>query len=107
MDIVSVSGRTVRVRLHDPENLTRRALPDGVDGIVVVSCVSEDAPTAASPWKWEGNLSRNLADIAFPDSVAAGKTVWVAAAYFNERKQAGQFCTPVSTNVQGGASAAA
>jgi hypothetical protein len=107
VDIDRVFGRTVRIKLHDPEFPSRRGKAPGIDGMVVVSCVSDDEPTGASNWRYEGALTKHTADIVFSDSVPAGAKVWISAAYFNERKQQGVFSTPISTNLQGGATAEA
>jgi hypothetical protein len=107
LDIVSVTGRTVRIKLHDSQVATRKGFPLGVIGATVVSYVGTDTPTAASIWKYEGLTGRPVVDIVFPATVADGAKVWLAASWFNFRKENGPACTPVQTNVQGGAQAAA
>jgi hypothetical protein len=107
LDVVSVTGRTVRIRLHDSQQPSRRGRPPGVSGAAVVSCVSAEIPTVASDWRWQGNTGTLVADVTFPDTVPAGAQVWIAATWFNDRKEPGPACTPVSTFLQGGAAAAA
>jgi len=107
MDIVSVTGRTVRIQLHDTEILSRRALPEGVIGAAIVSYVGNDTPTEASTWKYEGLTGKLTVDVSFPPTVADGAKVWIAASWFNYRKENGPACTPVATHLQGGAQAAA
>lgn len=106
-DITWVNGRTVRVKLHDSVVTSRRGRPPGVEGAYVVSYVGDDVPTTASTWRFEGGTGRLIADIVFPASVPAGAKVWIAAAWFNERKQSGPYSDPISTYLQGGAQAAA
>lgn len=101
LDVVSVSGRNVRIRLHDA-NTEKRGKPLGVLGAAVFSYVGAEAPTDPANWKWEGNTTKILFDIAFPLSVAPGAQVWLTAAWFNERTQNGPLCAPASTNVQFG-----
>ena len=108
LEIVSVVGRTVRVKLHDSQNEARRGMPDGVIGATVVSYVgTDDPPTTSSVWRFEGNTGKLIADVEFPSSLPAGQTVWLAASWFNFRKENGPACTPISTNLQGGAQAVA
>ena len=107
MGIVSVTGRTVRIKLHDTQVLSRRALPDGVIGATIVSYVGNDTPTAASTWKYVGLTGQLSVDVSFPPTVADGAKVWIAASWFNYRKENGPSCTPVATHLQGGAQAAA
>ena len=107
VDVKDVNGHTVRILVHGPDSL-RRALPEGCEGMAVFSHVGEVCPTDPSLFKFEGNTTRCVMDITFPDSVAPGATVWITAMYFNERKQSGPGSTPVSTKIQfGGMSMAA
>lgn len=108
LDIVSVSGRTVSIRLHDADNASKRGKPPGVDGAAVFSFVGATAPDDPSAYKFEGNTTRTTFDVVFPNTVAAGTQVWLTAMWFNERKQSGPACTPVGATVQfGGMSMAA
>jgi hypothetical protein len=107
LDVVSVLGRTVKIRLHDATDAARRGKPAGVDGATVLSYVGTTAPADLGAWKFEGNTARTTVDVAFPNSVAPGAQVWLTAMWFNERKQAGPNCAPVGTNVQFGGSMAA
>src|SRR5688500_18448639 len=85
LEVVSVNGRTVRVRLHDSEIPSSRAMPQGVIGATVVSYVGEQTPTAESTWKFEGNTGKLTADVVFPAAVENGATVWLAASWVNFR----------------------
>jgi hypothetical protein len=107
LDVVSVSGRTVKIRLHDATDASRRGKPAGVAGATVFSFVGEDAPTDPSAWKFEGNTTLTSFDIVFPNSVAPGTKVWTCAFWRNERDASGPACEPVSTNIQFGNSVAA
>jgi hypothetical protein len=102
LDIVSVVGRTVKIRLHDADNAGKRGKPAGVAGATVFSAVGDDAPVTEDGWKFEGNTTRTEIDVVFPNSVAAGAKVWLLAFWRNERDQSGPPCAPVSTNVQFG-----
>jgi hypothetical protein len=106
VDILSVDGSTVRVRMHDPENPTRRGKPDGVAGMTVFSFVGATAPTTEEDWTFQGNTTRTVVEINFPTGVPGAK-VWFTAFYRNERDQRGPAADPVGTNIAGGSAMAA
>ena len=105
--IKSTIGNTIRIKLIDTQNPTRRGKPDGVDGASVFSFVGETAPTDEAGWKFEGNTTLTTVDITFPSTVAPGAKVWVTAFWFNPRAESGPACTPVGANLPGGAAMAA
>jgi hypothetical protein len=107
MDIVSVAQNTVDVRLHDATDSSHRGKPVDVDGAAIFSFVGDEPPTADQGWNFEGNVTRTRVNIEFPASVAPGSKVWFTAFWFNERKEAGPLCAPISTRLQGGAAMAA
>jgi len=105
VDVNSVVGRVVTVRLHSATS-EGRAKPNGVGGAMVYTFVGETPPDELGEWFFQGNVTRTLFEIEFPNSVAPGTKVWVTAAWTNPRGQAGPACDPVSTHVQfGGVSA--
>lgn len=95
--IASVSGRTVVGRLSDPSDPTRRGLPPEVDGATVVSYTGSEPPSDVEAWSFVANVSRASFKTTFPATVAPGSKVWLAAFFFNERKQSGEASDPVST----------
>ena len=95
LDIISVIGRTVKVRLHDAGG-TGRGKPAGVNGATVLSFTGLTPPADLGEWKLEGLASKTTFDVVFPATLAPGATVWLASYWFNERKQAGPACAPVS-----------
>jgi hypothetical protein len=107
LDILSAVGNTVRIRLHDSGNPTRRGKPDGVAGASVFSFVGATPPAELADWKFEGNITRTTAEVVFPPATPAGSKVWVVAAWYNPRAQRGPACAPVATNIPGGAAQAA
>lgn len=107
MDIVSAVVRTVKVRMHDVANPTRRGKPAGVSGASVFSYVGATPPAEIAAWKFEGNTTRTTFDVQFDAAVASGSTVWICAFWYNPRAQSGPACAPVSTNLPGGAVMAA
>ena len=107
LDIVSVTGRSAKIRLHDAASTTKRGRPPGVAGASVFSFVGSSAPTDLTAWKFEGNTTRTVLDVAFSSTVAAGSTVWVTAFWYNPRAQRGPTCNPISTSIAGGMGMAA
>jgi hypothetical protein len=105
--VLSAVVRTLRVRLIDPANPTRRGKPLGVAGASVFSYVGETAPADLSAWKFEGSSSRTSFQVEFPATVAAGAKVWVSAFWFNAKQQQGPAATPQSANIPGGSALAA
>ena len=101
IDILSVVGWSVKLRLHSGD-LTSRAKPDGVKGATVFSYVGDTAPTNVDDWKFEGNVTKTETTIHFPSTLAAGTKVWTTAFWFNTTSQSGPAAAPVSTNLQGG-----
>lgn len=103
LDVLSVSGVTATIRLHDSTSGSKRGKPPGTIGASVFSFVGAAAPGDISAWKFEGSTGRVAKiDITFDSSLAAGTKVWFCAFWFNGRKQSGPACAPVSTNLPGG-----
>jgi hypothetical protein len=101
VDIVSVSGRTVRFRLHDSTTVRRRK-PAGVQGAVIFSFVGPEAPNERAALKFEGITTRTKAEVTFPVTVAPGEHVWLTAAWFNPRTQSGPMSRPAGAVIQFG-----
>jgi hypothetical protein len=76
INIVSVNGRLVTIRLFDPAHPTRKRIPLGVDGATVMSFVGTEPPEDVRAFKYEGSTSKTTVQILFPESVAAGTQVW-------------------------------
>src|SRR4051812_15554784 len=99
VDIVSVMGRTVKIRIHDAEGEGKRFKPAGVKGAAICTFVGATAPTDPSEYTWQGNTTRAIVDLPFDNDLAPGTLVWITAMYFNERQQNGPACTPVSATL--------
>ena len=107
IDIVSVIGRIVKVRIHDSQSESKRGKPAGCASAGVFSYSGSLAPTDPAAYKFEGITTRTVVDIEFPETVASGATVWLSACWYNPRGQSGVSCSPVSVTIQGGAARAA
>jgi hypothetical protein len=107
LEIVSTIGNTVRIRLKDIANPSRRGRPPGVDGAAIFSFVGAVAPTEESDWTFQGNTPRTSVNVTFPGATPPGAKVWFTAFWFNPRKQSGPAATALGINLPGGAAMAA
>ena len=107
LEVISVVGRTVKIKLHDSASGTKRGKPKGVAGASIFSFIGAAAPTDATAWKFEGNITTTNVTMLFPDSVASGAPVWFTAFWYNPRAMRGPGCAAVGTNIQGGSAMAA
>ena len=107
IDIVSVVGWTMRLRLHNGDS-TRRRKPAGVQGAYVFTYTGETPPTDVNAWKFEGSTSKTETKIIFPTTLAVGTKIWLTAAWVNAKLQTGPATVPISTQINyGGLSQAA
>lgn len=100
--VVSVSGRTVKLRLRDAANPHRVGRPVGVASATILSYVGTTPPASIGLWKFEGNVSKTVIDIVFPDTVPAGALVWFTVFWSNRKDEAGPTSDPISTYLQYG-----
>jgi hypothetical protein len=102
LSVTKVNGNTVSLRAANPNEPNSKARPPFVSGIAFFSYVGEEAPTDPAAFKFEGNTGRIDIDITFPASVAVGSSVWFVAFFFNNRKESGPACMPVSATLGSG-----
>jgi hypothetical protein len=102
VSIVSVNGRSVKLRLRDSANPHRVGRPVGVASATILSYVGTTPPAGIGAWKFEGNVAKTVIDIVFPDTVAPGALVWFTVFWSNRKDEAGPTCDPVSTYLQFG-----
>ena len=101
VDFISTVSRTVKIRIHDGTT-PKKSKPAGVKSASVYSFVGLTAPANVDAWKYEGNANKSVFDITFPDSVANGALIWVAAIWKNAKNQSGPPSDPISINIPGG-----
>jgi hypothetical protein len=107
IDIISTTGNTVKIRLHEAGEPTKRGKPAGVAGAAVFSFIGANPPTEMSDWNFEGLTTKTVLDIIFPAATSPGSKVWITAFWRNPRDQSGPAATPVTTNIPGGSAMAA
>ncbi|MCC6422985.1 MAG: hypothetical protein IT447_05855 [Phycisphaerales bacterium] len=100
MDILSISGRTVSIRLH--KQGSGRGKPTGVAGARLFSFVGETAPQDLRDWTFEGTDSRTKFSITLAADIPTGSRVWLTACWFNPMQECGPSCEPINTYVQYG-----
>jgi hypothetical protein len=106
LEVISVSGRLVHVRVHDTETESR-GLPFGAIGANIYSFVGPEAPADPRIYHFEGMTTRSKTEILFPDTVATGATIWLSACWVSARGQTSIGSVPISFTLQGGAIRAA
>ena len=102
MSVVKVNGTIVTVRMADPNEPTSNRRPPFVYGMALFSFVGAECPTDPAAFKFEGNTGRTEVSVTFPASVGVGETVWFTSMFFNNRKQSGPGCTPISATLGAG-----
>lgn len=107
VDIISVVGRHAKIRAHDAVNELNRGKAPGAVGVNVFTFVGPEAPTDPSQYQFQGMSTRCLVEIAFPNSVPSGSTVWVSCCWVGTRGNVGNGSVPISFTLQGGALPAA
>jgi hypothetical protein len=106
VDIVSVKGRVVVARVHEPGS-DRRGMPYGAPRANIYTYVGPNAPEDPREYHFEGATNRAKYTLLFPDSVPSGATIWIAASWVGGRGQVGFGGSPISFTLQGGAVAPA
>ena len=101
LDVISVVGRTVKIRVHDM-SMPKKTKPPGTVNATLFSFVGAVAPAGLSGWKFEGVTTRAIFDVNFSDTVPGGAQVWLTAYWSNARAETGPVSDPISTNLQGG-----
>jgi hypothetical protein len=96
-----VVGRTAYLRLTSPGS-EGRGRPAGVQGAIVMSYTGTTPPSDPALWRTEGLTTRTIFPVVFPPSTPGGALVWVTAAWYSPRGQAGPLAPPVQVYLAGG-----
>lgn len=96
VEVMLVSGRTIKIRLHGDEP-SRRGRPIDVAGASLFSFVGENPSEDPADWKFEGSTAKMTYDIEMAASVAPGSRVWVSAFWFNAKSEPGPMSQPTLT----------
>ena len=107
VEIISCTGRLVKIRVHDISSDSKRGKPASTIGANMYSFVGAQPPTDARAYHFEGMTTKSYTDILFPDTVASGATVWLCAGWVGTRGEVGISCDAVMFTLQGGSVRAA
>jgi hypothetical protein len=97
LDVLSVNGWTIRLRLHSE---SERAKPVGAAGAHLYCFVGDTAPAELSAWRPLADVTHSLTDVTVADA-EPGARVWLLGRWFNAKLQNGPLSQAVSTRVQG------
>ena len=98
--VLSVNGRTARLRLRDAANEHRACRPAGVASATIMSFVGTTPPTSLNGWTFEGNVTKTVVDVTFPEATAPGAQVWFTCFWANRKDESGPASDPVNTYLQ-------
>lgn len=101
VSVEKVVGRTAYLRLMTPGS-ERRGRPAGVQGAIVLSFTGTTPPADPQEWRTEGLTTKTIFPVVFPPSTPAGALVWVSAAWYSPRGQAGPVAPAIQVYLAGG-----
>jgi hypothetical protein len=102
VQVDSVSGRVVKIRVCDKDSQSRRSKPFGARGAHIYSFVGETAPDDPRAYHYECFTSRTTTEISFPNKVPSGATVWLCACWVSARGETSRGSVPISFTLTGG-----
>jgi hypothetical protein len=94
VEVLGVSGRTVRVQLSDTGAPDNRGKPRGVASAVILSFIGDQPPAGRAGWTLQDTSGRTRVGVTFGSDVEPGTKVWITAAWLNPRGQRGPGATP-------------
>lgn len=107
VQVISVRGRVVKIRVCDKDSVSRRSKPFAAVGSHIFSYVGEESPDDPRAYHYECVASRTTTQITFPNNVPSGATVWLSARWVSARGETSIASVPISFTLQGGAISAA
>ena len=101
VEVISVSGRIVKFRVHSATSESR-GKPAGAIGANIYSYVGPAFPSDPSAFDFQGMTTRAITEVQFPNTLAGGTNVWVSACWVTARGQTSIASTPIAVTIQGG-----
>jgi len=98
LGVLAMKGRRLKLSAHEG-GTARRGKPDRVAGMNVYYVIAEQLPEGPDDWALLTRSSWARCDVTLPAAVTPGKTVWLAAQWFNPRSQAGPVGTAIAVTV--------
>jgi hypothetical protein len=105
VNIMSVVGQSVKLRLSDESTPDSRRKPAGVSEAEVFTFIGANPPANPLDWHYEGQATKTSFIITFPTGNGTSP-VWIAARWCNTRGEAGPMSARQTTSVGGIAMAA-
>jgi hypothetical protein len=105
IDVVSVSGCTVHLRLHTATGL--RGKPAGAAAARFHTFIGPTPPQELCQWAFAATTSRTKTSISFDLALPPGATIWLIAAWINAKQQSGPLSQPAYAYLQHGVSSGA
>lgn len=106
LTVLSVSERTVRLKIADENTPNKRAKPAGATEYEIFTHAGDSAPADISLWTYQGQGTKATVDVTVADSVASGSVVWIIARWCSRRGLPGPKGSPVNAVVVGNAAEA-
>ncbi|MEZ6122891.1 MAG: hypothetical protein R3C49_06905 [Planctomycetaceae bacterium] len=106
LEVMAVTGRTVRLRLHGDEP-SRRGKPKDVVNATIFTYIGETPSSDRNQWRFEFSSNKLVVDIEFADDTPAGTRVWMTACWNNAKCESGPMSQPIGTLLGYGLSFAA
>lgn len=97
--IVSIMGRTVRLRLRDAAAPANRGKPRGALSAAIFVYVGDEPPASRADWSLQCHATRTTVDVTFGPDVEPGTKVYLAACWLSPRGQSGPVSTPLPAYV--------
>ncbi len=95
LEVLRVQGNLISLRVW-PSGSESGAKPEGVRGVRLWKFVGEDVPSDLREYVFAGSSTNTRPQVMMPEGTPANTKVWIIAAWFNPRDQAGPACPAVS-----------
>ena len=103
LGIQSAMGYTIRVRVLNRESNKRGGRALGLAGAAIFSYTGAQPPAALAQWSLRGFCTRGTFDIRLESDTAPGTRIWLTACWLSSALRRGPACTPICSNLPGGA----
>jgi hypothetical protein len=102
IQVISVSGRLVRLRVYDRNSPTCRSKPFGAWLAEIHWYVGEESPADPRAYRLACFTSRTTTQLTLPNSVPSGATAWLSARWVSARGETSRASVPLRFTLQGG-----
>jgi hypothetical protein len=94
-----VRGRTVSLRLYNPDAPSRRGMAADIAGAIILTAFGDEHPTSLADWRMQKLTTRTDATLHIKHDAPPGARLWICAQWRNRRGQTGPISSPVSTRL--------